>query len=121
MFPVNNLRAHQRAYDNGHDYLYFNGPEYFHTNGTGRRAIFAQYQTYPLNDLQSGSGQSGTLVVGVANGAKEFAGMGNHWRTMQPAQVWKSHNAVVADLLGGGTDAEYFASQPLTYSQATAF
>lgn len=95
--------GHETLLDEGYDYHFNNGPDYV-AQDVARRAVPAQFQTYPRNMVEG----RGTLV----RGGYGFL-PGAYFQEFQPPQVFQNFIPIGADLLGGGIDYNGLVQQPL--------
>lgn len=95
--------GHETLMGDGYAYHFDDGPEYKH-DMDAQRQVLKKFQSYPRNLVQGG----GTLVLGQPGCLP-----GSHFMEFQPAQVIQNWNEILADLYGGGVDANGLTFQPL--------
>ncbi|HET8705954.1 MAG TPA: hypothetical protein VFM46_06595 [Pseudomonadales bacterium] len=100
---IGDCTGHSHLIGNGMDYHFRHGQNYTGQR-VAQRAIFAPYQTYPVNEVEG--------MASLVMGGPGFE-PGSYFRITQPPQVYQNQLAILADMLGGGIAAGNLALQPL--------
>lgn len=100
--------GHGENMRDGWAYCFDDGPEYLH-DMEGQRATFKKYQSYPGNSVEG----AGVLVMGQFDPETGTMLYGSAFNEEQPAQLIQIYTPIDADLIGGGTEYNGFAMQPL--------
>jgi hypothetical protein len=97
--------GHSDLIANGYDNFFHIGPNYL-DDMDARRAVLAQFQSYPENEVEG----MATLVCGGPGGM-----VGKMFSLFQPAQLVQNPMQILSDMLGGGEIAGTIRGQSLSF------